>query len=117
MNGGTVKGASRGGAGPLHHYDLPRVTLAAERQANASIYYVKTPLHYHYAAAAAAAMHGASDHTIAHCARARRTYVSEEGGRAPLNDGMFARCRTVAKTDWLGSFAHRSFRENRVTKG
>lgn len=77
MNGGTVKGASGGGAGPLHHYDLPRVTLAGERQANASIYYVKTPLHYHYPAAAAA-MHGTSDRTIARRACARRTYGSKE---------------------------------------
>lgn len=115
MNGGTVKGASGGGAGPLHHYDLPRVTLAAERQANASIYYVKTPLHYHYAAAAAE--HEASDHAIPRRACARRTVRMQGGGRALLNDGMFARCRTVAKTDWLGSSAHRSFRENRVTKG
>lgn len=76
MNGGSVKGASGGGAGPLHHYDLPRVTLAAERQANASIYYVKTPLHYHYAAAAA--VHGASDRTIARCACARCTYGSRK---------------------------------------
>lgn len=76
MNGGTVKGASGGGAGPLHHCDLPGVTLAAERRANASIYYVKTPLHYHYAAAAA--VHGASDHTNASCACARRTHGSEE---------------------------------------
>lgn len=75
MNGGTVKGASGGGAGPLHHYDLPRVTLAAERQANASIYYVKTPLHYHYAAAAAA-MH--SDSAIARRACARRPYGSKK---------------------------------------
>lgn len=67
MNGGTVKGASGGGAGPLHHYDLPRITLAAERLANASIYYVKTPLHYHYAAAFA--VHGASDRTNGRSAR------------------------------------------------
>lgn len=73
MNGATVKGASGGGAGPLHHYDLPRVMPAAERRANASIYYVKTPLHYHYAAA-----HSAPDRTNACGACARHTYRSKE---------------------------------------
>lgn len=88
----------RGGVGPLHHYDLPRVTLL-EYRTNVSIHYLKT-LHYHYVSPFHYALAVFPSHiqTLrdtmqrrAHRCRSVSTYTM-------FDDDMFAHCRSERNT-------------------